>query len=91
MRLTAHDLSFDSLPTEKVLCWTSRSADSDFTLRLNTLRLDPSQQVGAGKTQITFKLRFKGDHVVKPLSNGQCYPSVVLDIDGKSELALGSS
>ena len=88
MRLTAHDLSFDSVSDGEGFVLDVESADSDAALRLSTLRLDPSQQVGAGKDpNPAFKLRF-GETMWSNRSNGQCYPSVVLDIDGKSELAL---
>ena len=85
MRLT--DLSFDSLSDGEGFVLDVESADRDAALRLSTLRLDPSR-VGAGKDpNPAFKLRF-GETMWSNRSNGQCYPSVVLDIDGKSELAL---
>ena len=88
MRLTAHDLSFDSLSDGEGFVLDVESADRDAALRLSILRLDPSQQLGAGKDpNPAFKLRF-GETMWSNRSNGQCYPSVVLDIDGKSELAL---
>ena len=88
MRLTAHDLSFDSLSDGEGFVLDVESADRDAALRLSILRLDPSQQLGAGKDpNPAFKFRF-GETMWSNRSNGQCYPSVVLDIDGKSELAL---
>ena len=88
MRLTAHDLSFDSISDGESFMLEVESVHSDAVLGLSTLRLDPSQQVGAGKDpNPAFKLRL-GETIWSNRSNGQCYPSVVLDIDGKSELAL---
>ena len=88
MRLSADDVSFNILSNGEGYALDVESANEDGAMSLTTQRLDPSQQVGAGKNpNPAFKLRF-GETIWSNRSNGQCYPSVVLDIDGKSELAL---
>ena len=88
MRLTAQDQSFAEPAEGEGFVLEVTSSFSDAAMKLKTKRLDPSQQLGAGKSPDPgFELSL-GEGVWSNRSNGECYPSVVLDIDGKSELAL---
>ena len=88
VRLVSYDLSFQDNSEDSPYILDVANEYVDAAMKLTVSHIDPSQQVGAGKDpKPAFKLNID-DTLWTNISNGECYPSVVLDITGKSHLAL---
>ena len=87
-RLVAEDFSFEQRDEDDAFVVDVSNEYLDAAMKLSVSLIDPSQQVGAGKNpDPAFKMRV-GETSWTNISNGECTPSVVLDIMDKSHLAL---
>lgn len=87
-RLTAQDRSFEQDLEVEHFVLSLTDTPSDAMMKLTTSMLDPSTQVGAGKNPDPAIKLTLGETEWTNLSNGECAPAVVFEIDDKSELAL---